>query len=173
MKNTQQRISRGIDIFKSNLLLFIFICLISSIVSIYLIPIMLNGLITEQSINEALYQVGITYGGAITFSVDEIMNSISSLFKLSILSTILVIFAYIVKYKIDKNIFRFNSWRDWKFALYISGSSLLIVDIFQKININSGDNIIINIILTILSCFTIIVFSSIILPEEREPIKIN
>ena len=173
MKNLQQRIMKGIDIFKNNLLLFSFICLISSIVSIYVTPFLLNNFITEQSINEGLNQAGMTYGGAVTFSVNEIITSISSLFKLSVVSTVLIIFAYIVKYIIDKRIFRANKWRDWKFALYASGVSLLIVDVFQKITINSGDNFITNLLLTILSCLVIIIFSCIILPEEKESIKID
>lgn len=173
MEKLQQRILKGIDIFKRNLLLFIFICLISSIVSIYATPILLNNLITEQGINEALTQVGMTYKETLTFSVNEIINSMSSLFKLSILSTVLIVFAYIVKYIVDKNIFRTNKWRDWKFALYSSGVSLLIVNIFQNMTINNGNNFIINLLLTILSCFVMVIFSCIILPEEKEPIKID
>lgn len=113
-----------------------------------------------------------TYGGALTFSVKEIISSIVSFFKIFILSTALLIIAYIVKYRIDKKIFRANRWRDWKFFLYISGISLIIVDIFQKITINSGGNFIVNLMLTILSCFITIIFSSIILPEELEKIEI-
>ncbi len=166
MENLQQRTSKGGNLFKNNLLLFLSICLVSSIVSIYAIPFLVNGSITEQEITGGINQVGITYGGALTFSANEIISSIVSLFRLSILSTILVITAYIVKYKIDKKIFRFNSWRDWKFFLYISGISLIIVDIFQKITINNSDNFIANLLLTILSCLITIIFSSIILPEE-------
>ena len=171
MENLQQRILRGVNIFKNDLLLFLFICLISSVVSIT-IPFLVNSSITEQEINQGINQVGTTYGGALTFSVDEIISSIIYFFRLSIVSTILLVIAYIVKYRIDKKIFRANKWRDWKFFLYISGISLIIVDIFQKITINSGGNFIMDLILTILSCFIIIIFSSIILPEELEKIKI-
>jgi drug/metabolite transporter (DMT)-like permease len=172
MDNVQQRTIRGVNIFKDNLLLFLFICLIASILSIYIIPFLLNGSVTDQQLNEGINQVGMTYGGALTFSTNDIINSLVSFFRLSILSTILVIIAYIVKYKIDKRIFKLSKWRDWKFFLYLSGVSLIAVDIFQNLTTKSGDNFILNLILTILSCFIIIIFSSIILTEELERIKL-
>lgn len=172
MENIQQRIIKGVNIFKDNIWLFLFICFVSSIISIYIIPSLIGGSMTEQEINEGIQQVGMTYGGAVTFSVKEIIASLISMFRLSIISTILVIIAYIVKYKIDKRIFKANKWRDWKFLLYISGISLITVDFFQKITANNTDNLIFNLILTILSVFIIIIFSSVILPEELERIKI-
>ena len=168
MENLKQRILKGVNLFKNNLLLFLFICLISSIISIYAVPFFVNGSITEQEINQEINQVGTTYGGALTFSPNEIISSIVFFFRLSVLSTVLIIVAYIVKYRIDKKIFRFNRWRDWKFFLYVSGISLIIVDIFQKITINNSDNFILNLLLTILSCLITIIFSSAILPAELE-----
>jgi membrane protease YdiL (CAAX protease family) len=172
MENIQQRILKGIDILKDNYLLFFVICLVSSILSVYVIPFLINGSITEQDINSQLNQVGMTYGGALTFSASEITASIISFFQLSIISTILVIIAYIVKYKIDKKIFRTKKWRDWKFFLYISGISLIIVDIFQKMTVSNGNNLILSLLLTFLSAFIIIIISSILLPEELPEIKI-
>ena len=172
MDNIQQRTMRGVNIFKNDILVFLIICLVSSIISIYAIPFIFNGSITDQQINEGLSQVGMTYGGALTFSASDIINSLILISRLSILSTILIIIAYIVKYKIDKRIFKINKWRDWKFFIYLSGISLITVDIFQKIIINSGDNFIFNLILTIISCFVIIIFSSVILTEELERIKL-
>jgi drug/metabolite transporter (DMT)-like permease len=169
MENIQQRISKGINIFKNNIVLFLLICLISSILSIYAIPFLINGSMTEQDINGQLDEISMTYGGAMTFSANEITASLISFFQLSIISTMLIIVAYIVKYKIDKKILRANRWRDWKFFLYISGISLIIVNVFQYTTVNS---FIVNLLLTILSSFIIVIFSSILLPEELPKIKI-
>ena len=166
MENFQQRISKGVNIFKSNLLLFLSACLISSIISVYAVPFFVNSSITQQEITQELNQVGETYGGALTFSPDQIIASMISFFNFSVISTILLIIAYIVKHKIDKDMFRLNKWRDWKFFLYISAISLIIVDIFQNITVNNTGNFILNLILTIISCFLMIVFSSVLLPEE-------
>jgi hypothetical protein len=84
----------------------------------------------------------------------------------------LIIVAYIVKYKIDKKIFRIKRWRDWKFFIYISGISFIIIDVFQKIALGIGNSILINFVLTIFSCYLIILFSSMLLPEELPEIKI-
>ncbi len=172
MENLQQRTLKGINIFKSNLLLFLFICLISSIVSIYVVPFLVSGSTMQQEISEAINQVGMSYGGALAFSIDQIISSIVSFFRFSVLSTVLMIFAYIVKYKIDKDMFRMNSWRDWKFFLYITGISLIIVDIFQGLTLNNGNDFIMNLILTIFFCVITIVFSSVILPEELKKINL-
>jgi drug/metabolite transporter (DMT)-like permease len=169
MENIQQRISKGINIFKNNIVLFLLICLISSILSIYAIPFLINGSMTEQNINSQLDGISMTYGGAMTFSANEITASLISFFQLSIISTMLIIVAYIVKYKIDKKIFRANRWRDWKFFLYISGISLIIVNVFQYTTVNS---FIVNLLLTILSSFIVTIFSSMLLPEELPEIKI-
>lgn len=172
MKNIQQKILKGTKIFNSNLLLFLTICLISSIVSIYAIPFIINGSISEQEINEGINQVGTTYGGALTFSTNEIINSLISSFQLLIIINTLIIIAYIVKYKIDGKIFRFNKWKDWKFFIYISGISFIVVDIFQKVLLSLGNNIIISLVLTILSCYLIVIISSTLLPEEIPEVKI-
>lgn len=172
MENLQQRITKGANIFNRNLLLFLTICLISSITSIYAVPFLTSKSITEQEINEGINQVSTTYGGAITFSAQEIIASLTSIFQFSIISLALIIVAYIVKYKIDKKIFRIKRWRDWKFFIYISGISFIIIDVFQKIALGIGNNILINIVLTILSCYLVILFSSMLLPEELPEIKI-
>lgn len=173
MEKLQQRIKKGIKIFNSNFLLFFIICLISSIISIYTIPFLINSSITEQEIREGINQVGMTYGGALTFSAAEIITSISSFFQLLVISTILMIIAYIIKYKIDKKIFRIKKWRDWKFFIYISGISFIIIDVFQKIALNIGNSLIVNLILTILSCYLTVIFSSMLLPEELPEIRID
>ncbi|MFA5431426.1 MAG: hypothetical protein WC319_00890 [Candidatus Paceibacterota bacterium] len=172
MENIQQRIIKGSNIFNRNLLLFLSICLISSLFSIYAIPFLTNKSITEQEINEGINQVSTTYGGTITFSAQEIIISLTSIFQFSIISLALIIVAYIVKYKIDKKIFRIKRWRDWKFFIYISGISFIIIDVSQKIALGIGNNLIINIVLTLLSCYLVILFSSILLPEELPEIKI-
>jgi hypothetical protein len=172
MENIQQRAIKGINIFKKNIIVFLAICFVSSIISIYAVPFLINGSINEQEINDGISQVGMTYGGALTFSATEIINSLVFMLRLSILSTILVIIAYIVKQKIDKRIFKISSWRDWKFFLYVSGISLIIVDVFQKITTNNEGDLVLNLILTIVSCFVMVIFSSIILPEELKRIEI-
>jgi len=172
MENFQQRAIRGIDIFKKSILLFLAICLISSVLSIYGAPYFVGGSISEQEINQGLSQVSDTYGGALTFSANEIVASLIYMFRLCIISTILVIAAYIVKQRIDKRIFKISKWRDWRFFIYIAGISLLMVDIFQSLTANNGENFLINLGLTILSCFLIVVISSVLLPEELERIKL-
>lgn len=171
MENLQKRIIKGVNIFKERNLLFITICLISSIISIFAVPFFINSSFTEQEINEGIKQVSATYGGALTFSASEMISSMILMFQLLIISTLLVIVAYIVKHTIDKKLFRMNKWRDWKFFLYISGISLIIVDVFQKITFSIENDFITNLILTILSCFVTVVFSSVILPEEIPEIK--
>jgi hypothetical protein len=172
MENIQQRTIKGVSIFKNSILLFLIICLIASIVSIYAIPFLISGSMSEQEINQEISQVSATYGGAFTFSAHEIIASLVYMFRLCIISTILVIIAYIVKQKIDKRILKISKWRDWRFFIYISGISLVIVDIFQKLTINNADNFVINFGLTILSAFLVVVIASIILPEELERIKL-
>ncbi|HNY35778.1 MAG TPA: hypothetical protein PLD14_02720 [Candidatus Pacearchaeota archaeon] len=173
MENLQQRIIKGVNIFKNKNLLFITICLISSIISIFAIPLFIKGSFSEQEINEGIKQVGATYGGALTFSASEMIASMILMFQLSIISTLLVIVAYIVKQMIDKKMFRMNKWRDWRFFLYISAISLIIVDFFQKIIFAIGNDFITNLMLTIISCFITVIFSSIILPEEIPEIKMQ
>lgn len=172
MENFLQRISNGSNIFNSNVLLFLFISLISSLISFYAVPYLVNGSISDQQINEGINQVSTTYGGALTFSANEITASLISFFQLLLISTILLIVAYIVKYKIDKRLFKMNKWRDWRFFIYISGISFIIIDIFQKLLLTIGNNIIVSLILTIFSSYLIVIFSAILLPKELPEIKI-
>jgi hypothetical protein len=171
MQNLQQRISNGVTIFKSNILLFLLICTVSSIIAIFTIPFLINSYSTQQEIGQELGKIGVTYGGTLIFTIDQITASLISLLQLSVTSTALLIAAYLVKYIIDKKIFRINRWRDWKFFLYISGISLLIVDVFQKITMGTGNGLIANFLLTILSCFIVVIISAVLLPEEIPEIK--
>ena len=173
MENLQQRVVKGINILKDKYLLFITICLISSIISIFAVPFFINNTFTEQDINEGINQVGMTYVGVLTFSAKEMIVAIILLFQSIVFLTTLIIIAYIIKQTIDNKIFRLNRWRDWKFFLYLSGISLIIVNIFQKITLSIGDNLIINLLLIITSSFVIIIISSILLPEELSKIDIT
>jgi len=173
MINFQERIIRGADIFKKSILLFLAICLISSLLSVYGAPFLVTGSMSEQEINQGLSQVSNMYGGALTFSANEIISSLVYMFRLCIISTMLLIVAYVVKQKIDKRIFKISKWRDWRFFIYISGISLVLVNIFQSLIANNGDNFLINLGLTILSSFVIVIISSVLLPEELERIKIQ
>jgi hypothetical protein len=173
MENFQQRILKGIDLFKNNIWLFISICLISSVLAIYGVPFFINGSLTEQQINQEISQVGQEYGGALAISASQIIASLIFMFRFAVISTILLIVAYIVKYKIDKDMFRINTWRDWKFFLYVSAISLIIVDIFQNITAGYADNFIINLVLTVASCLLMVIFSSMILPEEFKPVNME
>lgn len=172
MENLQQRTSKGINILKDKALLFIIICLLSSIISIFAVPFFVSNTFTKQDINEGINQIGETYAGILTFSAEEMIVAITLLFQSLVFLTVLIIIAYIVKQTIDKKMFRLNRWRDWKFFLYLSGISLIIVNIFQKIVLNIGDNFIINLLLITISSLVIIIISSILLPEELSKIDI-
>ena len=172
MENLIQRISRGIDIIKSSYIVFLILCIISSAISVYLVPFLVKGSMTPEQINQELNDMSAVYGGTLTFSPDEIIASIIAFFNVSILSAFLLIIACIVKQKRDKALFRLNRWRDWKFFLYISGVTLIFVDVIQKL-IGTGQNdLITNLISTIILAFLTIIFSAILLPEELPEVKI-
>jgi len=171
MKDFSQRILKGLGVLKDSPLFFISICLVSVFV-IYIIPSITALLISEKDLNEGIVQVGNTYGGMMVFSAEEIMASIVYFFRFSIISTIALVVAYTVKYSKDKRIFKINKWRDWRFFIYASGISLVVVDLTQKVIMGSGDDLMINMVMTVLSVLLIVLSSSILLPEELREIRI-
>lgn len=164
MINLQEVFTKTLSIFKDSFWFFVILSLISSILCIYILPIFLNNILSEQAIND---EIGSMYGGLTVFSADQIILSLTLVFQFSIVSIVLLIAAYKVKYIIDKRIFSINKWRDWKFFIYISGISVIILYLFQAMNVGFQDNLISNFILTFIYCFIVVIFSIILLPEEQ------
>lgn len=167
MANLQQNILNGFNILKKNTLLFFSICLISSFISVYLVPSLIKSNLSEQDINQQINSMD--YGGATVFSPDQIISSLVYIFQFLITSTVLLIFAYIVKYLIDKELFNISSWRDWKFFLYISAVTFMETYIFQGIMTNLKmdfqNNFAINLLLMIIYCVITVVSSVFLLPK--------
>ncbi len=170
MESKQQRIIKGFNIFKSRLLVILAICLLSTAICAYLVPFWANNSISEQEINNELNNVSTVYGGALTFSVNEILASIISFLNLSVMSTMAIVIAYIVKQAVDKKLFRFNRWRDWRFFIYASGLSMIIIDLGSKFVLSS--NIWVSLVSTIIAAFIITIISALLLPEELPEVKI-
>ena len=173
MENIQNRIGKGINILKKKYSLFLAVCLGSSITSVYFVPFIVKKMITEQDVNEALVWVYKVTNTTLIFSASEMILSIIMLIQLLTFLLTIIIVAYIVKHVIDKKMFRINKWRDWRFFSYALGIAFIGTDIFQKIIFNNSNDIIINLLLTISSCFVIVILSSIILPEELPEIRIQ
>jgi hypothetical protein len=142
----------GFKIFKNNIILFFSISLIFAIISFYGIPSFVKNNITEQDINQELNTMG--YGGMMVFSSDQIIESMiySTQFLLALIA--LLITGYIVKYIVDKRIFNFKRWRDWKFFLYISGTIFLEIYVLGNIFFGVSSSFIGSIVMMILYSFT-------------------
>ena len=170
MESKQQRIIKGFNIFKSRVWAILAISLLSALICAYLVPFWVNNSISETEINNELNSLGTVYGGALTFSVSEILNSIISMLNLTVVSTAIIVVAYLTKYAIDKKLFRFNRWRDWRFFIYASGLSMIIVDLGNKLLLNG--NIVVSIISTVIAAFVIVIISAVLLPEELPEVKL-
>jgi len=177
MNNLIEALSRGLLIFKNNILIFIIICLVSSILAVAIGPNLIENNITEQAFNQQLQNSSIPLIEGALFSYNDIIASLLWIFQASIISTALLIASYLVKYIIDKRLFNLTRWRDWKFFLYISAITLIEIDILQKIasglKLNYQGDLLINFIITLICCLIIVIFSSIFLPPEKPPIVIN
>jgi len=154
---------KGINLFVKNIILFLSISLISAIISFYAIPYSINSGITEESINQELNSLGY---GADMFSADQIITSMVSSTQFLLVSTFLLIIAYINKYIIDKRLFDFKKWRDWKFFIYVSGVTFLETYILGNIFSAFSNSFIGSIILMVLYSFVTVIASAILLPEE-------
>jgi hypothetical protein len=163
----QESLAKAFSIFKTNFLFFLVLCLISAILCVYVTPMYLNIIMPEEGINQEMNQLSGEYG-LVPFSAAEIIQSLISVIQFSIISITLLIAAYKVKYIIDKRIFGFGKWRDWKFFIYISGISVMEIYLFQAISIGFKTDVIANLIETLIYCFVIVVFSVMLLPEEQK-----
>lgn len=161
----------GFKIFKNNIILFFSISLISAIISFYGIPSFVRGNITEQDINQELNTMG--YGGMMAFSTDQIIESMIYSTQFLLVLTVLFIVGYIVKYIIDKRIFNFKKWRDWKFFLYISAITFLEIYILGNIFFGISGNFIGSIAMIILYSFFTVIASAILLPQENNQVIAN
>ena len=153
----------GLNLFAKNIILFFSVSLISAIISFYAIPYSINSGITEESINQELVSLGY---GADMFSTDQIITSMVSSTQFLLVSTVLLIIAYITKYIIDKRLFDFKKWRDWKFFIYVSGVTFLETYILGNIFSAFSSSFIGSIILMVLYSFVTVIASAILLPEE-------
>jgi hypothetical protein len=177
MNNLISGFLKGLAIFKNNVLIFLIICLVSSILAIDIAPNLLKDNLTEEAFNEQLADSSNPLITGVTFSYTDIMSSLLWIVQASIVSTALLVSSYVVKYIIDKRLFSFNRWRDWRFFLYISAIALIEIDVFQNIagslNLKYQTDLITNLIITVFYCSIIVVFSAMILPEEIPPIEMN
>jgi len=162
----QESLAKAFSILKTNFLFFFILCLISAILCIYVTPMYLNIVMPEEGINQEMNQLSGEYG-LVPFSADQIVQSLIMVIQFSIVSITLLIAAYRVKYVIDKRIFGFGKWRDWKFFIYISGISVVEIYIFQAISIGFQNNFISNLLFTFIYVLIIIIFSVMLLPEEQ------
>jgi|GEM_PF-2707006 len=153
----------GLNLFVKNIILFLSISLISAIISFYVIPYSINSGITEESINQELNSLGY---GAEMFSTDQIITSMVSSTQFLLVSTVLLIIAYITKYIIDKRLFDFKKWRDWRFFMYVSGMTFLETYILGNIFSSLSGSFIGTIMLMVLYSFVTVIISAILLPEE-------
>jgi len=158
---------RGFNLFNKNILLFLGIALISAVISFYLIPSFISGSITESDINQELNSLGA--GGM--FSSTQVIQSMVSTLQFLIISTILLVIAYVAKYLIDKRLFDVKRWRDWKFFLYVSGVTYLEMYILGNVFSASVNSFIGTIALMVLYSFVTVIASAILLPEEAYIIK--
>jgi hypothetical protein len=177
MNNLIENSSRGLKIFGKNILIFIIVCLCSSILAVIVAPNFIRSNLTEQAFNEQLQSSGNPLITGITFSYNDVVGSLLWVFQASIVSLTLLIVSYIVKYVVDKKLFRINRWRDWKFFLYTSALALIEIDIFQNLadalKFNYKTDFVTNLVQTLIYCLIMVIFSSILLPKEKPPIEIN
>lgn len=166
MSNLQQNLSNGFNILNKNTLLFFSICLISSVISVYLIPSWIKNSLSEQEIDQQINSLD--YGGATVFSPDQIVLSLIYIFRFLLISTVLLIIAYIVKNIVDKRLFNIGNWRDWKFFLYISAVTFLEIYVFEGLlgsaKVDAQNNIIASLLLIMTYCVITVAFSAILLP---------
>lgn len=163
----QESLVKVFSIFKTNFVFFFVLCLISAILCVYVVPAYLNIVMPEESINQEMNQLSGEYG-LVDFSANQIIQSLIVVIQFSIVSITLLVAAYKVKYVIDKRIFGFNKWRDWKFFIYISGISVAEIYLFQAISIGFQNNFISNLLFTLIYCLIIVIFSVMLLPEEQK-----
>jgi len=154
----------GVKIFGKNIVLFLLISLISAGISFYTIPYLINNGITKEQINQELSTMEF---GADLFSADQIIVSMISSMQFFIISIVLLIFAYIAKYIIDKRLFDIKRWRDWRFFIYVSGMTFLEMYILGNMFSNLSNSFIGTTILMILYSFITVIISAILLPEEN------
>ncbi|MFA5714807.1 MAG: hypothetical protein WC998_03645 [Candidatus Paceibacterota bacterium] len=154
----------GFNVFKNNIILFLSISLISAIISFYGIPSFVKGNITEQAINQELNTMG--YGGMMVFSTDQIIESMIYSTQFLVVLTVLFIIGYIVKHIIDKRLFNFKRWRDWKFFLYISAITFLEIYILGNVFFSVSTSFIGSIAMMVLYSFITVISSAILLPQE-------
>lgn len=156
---------RGFNLFTRNIILFLSLSLLSAIVSFYAIPYLINSNITEESINQELSAMEY---GADLFSPIQIMVSMVSSMQFLLISTVLLIIAYITKYIIDKRLFSIKRWRDWKFLICASGITFLEMYVLGNMFSSLSNSFIGSIILMVLCSFVTVVASAILLPEESK-----
>lgn len=155
----------GFNVFKNNIILFFSISLISAIISFYGIHSFVKGNITEQAINQELNTMG--YGGMMAFSTDQIIESMIYSTQFLVVLTVLFIIGYVVKHIIDKRLFNFKKWRDWKFFLYISGITFLEIYILGNVFLSVSNSFIGSIVMMVLYSFVTVIASAILLPQEN------
>jgi hypothetical protein len=149
------------EIFKKTYWIIFLICLASSVVSIYLLPQAVRGNLSEQEINQELSSLD--YMGATSLSPEQIISSLISTFDSLMISTVLLIIAYIIKYIIDKRLFSIGKWRDWRFFLYISG--IIFIETYAFSIPSAQTNFALNLFLILVCSLITVALSKMLLPQ--------
>jgi len=167
-----EKISNAAEIFKNKFVIITIICLLSSVVSVFCIPLFINQAFAPEVINE---QINLYFSGGI--KAEEVTAALIWMFQLSIISGSLLITTYIFKYTFTKSIFNLKKWQDWKFLLYASVIPMISIDLIKKIdlssNLNLFNNFIANFLITLICAFIIIIISSLFIDKEKEEAPIS
>ncbi|OQB08704.1 MAG: hypothetical protein BWY21_01134 [Parcubacteria group bacterium ADurb.Bin216] len=154
--------------------LILIISLLSSYLCIYQVPSYVNETFTPEMIES---QVSGYFGGMVAVSSSEVIKALVWMLQSSVLTTSLLLIAYLFKYDIDRRLFNIKKWRDWKFLIFIAAVPVIIADLLQKFDLFTGigfsSNFLVNILLTLISSFLLVFLSSLIMGREKEKIVID
>jgi hypothetical protein len=174
MAYLSEKIGKGISFLGKNAIMIIIICVMCSSACALFIPGYVSGTFTSDIIDK---EISMYFGGEIGISSKDVIKGIIWMIQFSLMTTVLFIIAYLYKHYIDKRIFDFKKWRDWKFFLIASVLPVIIVDILRKagmsIGFDFGSDMVSNFIVMILSSLFVVIISAMILDEEKPPLVID
>lgn len=149
--------SRGISILKDKYALFLLMCMTVSLVSVFLIPLSTNSLLSGADLSQSAY-----YSPEL-FSIEQITASLTYIFRFFLISTVLLVMAYITKRMIDIRMFDWRNGRDWKFFIVISAIIPLELYVFQ--GYTTGD-VIQSFFSMVLYTIITVISSALLLPDN-------
>lgn len=167
MLSLLEKLNRGLVIFKNNFLLLIIICLLSAILCVAIAPTFVKNNVPENAVNQEL---SLSFGSIGGISAGDVINTLIWLLQFSILTTALLIAAYIVKQATDKRLFALNRWRDWRFFLYASALPVLVIELWDWLNtlisLNYRNDLFANLIVTFGLCFFVVILATLLFDPE-------